>query len=132
MVSKKLQELINREEVSAEDFALKIGVGKSSIYKILRGDTKKITNSLAEKINNAFPNYSIEDLLSYNLDTKLENQKPELFLIKEGIKVDTKEVSLFVVNNHIEMISSEPLFNEWVKNLKKDAIIEFLESKQKK
>ncbi|WP_346881344.1 hypothetical protein [uncultured Algibacter sp.] len=68
----KLQKIIDELEITPEHFSLNIGVGKSSIYKVLRGDTKKITKTLAEKINAFYPQFSISKLLSLNHKTQLD------------------------------------------------------------
>lgn len=71
----ELQKIINELGITPEEFSLKIGVGKSSIYKVLRGDTKKITKNLAIKISTVYPEYTVNELLSLNFKQKLENSE---------------------------------------------------------
>lgn len=66
MVGSRIESLITNLALTPEEFADNIGVGKSTIYKLIRGDTKKITVSMAKKINSAFPEYSVDFLLSFN------------------------------------------------------------------
>ncbi len=105
--------------INKEQATIRIAVNRKSLSELEKKELEKLFDSKSTGIEKG----SL-------LDEKEINK--ELFLIKDGVKIDTRDVSLFVVKNHNEMINSEPLFNEWVKNLKKDAIIEFLESKQKR
>lgn len=66
MVGEHLNNILTSLAVTPEDFADSIGVGKSTIYKLLRGDTKKFTVSMAKKISEVYGEYSIEYLLSLN------------------------------------------------------------------
>ncbi|GAB4165645.1 MAG: hypothetical protein Tsb0033_27460 [Winogradskyella sp.] len=65
MVAEKFQSLLIALKLTPEEFSEQIGVGKSSVYKLLRGETKSITLNMARKISNQF-DYSIEYLLSFN------------------------------------------------------------------
>ena len=84
----ELQKIINELEITPEEFSLKIGVGKSSIYKVLRGDTKKITKNFAMKINSAYPQFSVNALLSLNFKQKLETSNSDTLEV-----IDTNNVS---------------------------------------
>lgn len=66
MVGEKLDQLLTSLAITPEDFADEINVGKSAIYKLLRGDTKKITVLMAKKINQRYPQFSVEYLRSLN------------------------------------------------------------------
>ncbi|TGV01320.1 hypothetical protein [Flavivirga rizhaonensis] len=74
MLSEKIEKLIHELQLSPEEFGNKINVGKSSIYKLLRGDIKKLTSKMAAKINSAFPEYSLEYLNGLNYDTLEPNK----------------------------------------------------------
>ena len=93
MVGDNLASLLNELQLTPEEFGDKVGVGKSPIYKLLRGDTKKITRRMAERMNLVFPQYEIDYLLSlnYNQETKTDNditQYSEEYL--EKINNDSK------------------------------------------
>lgn len=124
MIDKKLQVIINQLELTPEEFSIKIGVGKSSIYKILRGDTKKITRTLAEKINSAFPQYTIKELLSYNYSTLSDTKTNEpgsvyngsLFkLVYETILYHDDLMKIEQYKNHIDNIVNIKLSKSGVK-----------------
>ena len=90
-----------------------MGVGKSSIYKILRGDTRKITVSFAKKINIVYPQYTVENLLRYNYDTNStpENEIKNILLEKDGITLTVEEIALFVLKNEEEFMSIRAFSN---------------------
>ncbi|CAL2085320.1 helix-turn-helix transcriptional regulator [Tenacibaculum sp. 190524A02b] len=69
MVKDKFRNLLDELGVTPEEFGVKIGVGKSGIYKILRGDTKKISDKLSKKISEVYPQYSYEHIKSFNYTT---------------------------------------------------------------
>ena len=58
MLSVKFRSLLIELKLNPEDFGNKIGAGKSSVYKLLRGDTKKVTRSMAKRISFVFPQFS--------------------------------------------------------------------------
>ena len=93
MTKDKFRHFINSINYTPEAFAEKIGVGKSGVYKILRGDTKKISFSLAEKINQSFPEYSIEYFLEMNNITENE------FIVKGDNKIEVQKVVDIVLDN---------------------------------
>lgn len=74
MTGENFNNLIVKTGLTPEQFSQHIDVGKSTVYKIIRGDTKKISMSMANKINKAFPQFSVEYILTLN-DTN-ENKAP--------------------------------------------------------
>ncbi|MEM7487082.1 MAG: helix-turn-helix domain-containing protein [Bacteroidota bacterium] len=81
-----LQDILNDIGISGTDFAQAIGVGKNAVYKLLRGDTKKITPDMAKKINNKYPQYAINFLLGLNRikkDTSNQNEDLASFVVNE-------------------------------------------------
>jgi plasmid maintenance system antidote protein VapI len=100
MLSIKFKSLLTELKLTPEDFGNKIGVGKSSIYKLLRGDTKKITRAMAEKISGVFPQYTPQYLVELNFDTKKDIiDTPEIFMEKEGIRFTENEVVDWLCKN---------------------------------
>lgn len=121
MVGKKLDEILNELKITPEEFGLHIGVGKSSIYKILRGDIKKITKNFAKKVNKKFPQYSVDYLLSLNYEVFCEDIEAteEEKLTEDEIKIVSKVVLL-----KEKQILKVPFFNKWLKEKKLEAKLE--------
>jgi transcriptional regulator with XRE-family HTH domain len=112
MASQILSNIINELGISPEDFSSSIGVGKSSVYKILRGDTKKISLSMAKKINKAFPQYSTIELLKNEKRTL--NDTNEVYLLKDGVSIKDFEVIDWIVKNEKVLIDNSPYFKLWL------------------
>jgi len=129
MVKDKFGDLLNELKLTPEEFGVKINIGKSSIYKILRGDTKKITKKLAEKIHHQFPNYSIAYLLSFNfLKTEKASIKeyPSELLTEEEIKI-VSDVILLKEAQILEI----PFFKKWLKEKVLEGKLEVYEKYEK-
>lgn len=122
MVGKNLDEILNELKITPEDFGLKIGVGKSSIYKILRGDIKKVTKKFAEKVNKIYPQYTIDYLLSFNYNSLDEDFDKEEQLTEEEIKIVSRVVLL-----KEKQILKIPFFKKWLKEKKLEAKLEVYE-----
>ncbi|MDD7888042.1 hypothetical protein [Flavivirga sp. 57AJ16] len=113
-LSKKIERLINELQLSPEKFGDKIGAGKSSIYKLLRGDTKKLTSKMAAKINSAFPQYSLEYLNGLNYDTSKDNTKEPDPNYK---KIGQKEIDFIIEaleNNFDELMDNRRFKKEFL------------------
>lgn len=93
MVKDKFRHFINGLGVSPETFANKIGVGKSGIYKILRGDVQKISVSLAKKINQIYPQYTVEYVLSLN------NVSTDELVFKGETKIEVQKIVDIITDN---------------------------------
>ena len=109
MVGRELQKIINEVGLSPENFAEKIGVTKGGLYKVIGGDTKKITPALAKKISKAYPKYSVQDLLALN-------HKSE-FVLDESILSDKDKLSQlarFLLENHDELMK-DAAFEGYIK-----------------
>ncbi len=55
----RLQRLIEKENMSRQEFALKINVSPATVSRLLRGHIRPSSNML-EKIKAAFPEYSMD------------------------------------------------------------------------
>lgn len=127
MVSTEFEKLLKELKLSPEDFGLAIGVGKSSIYKILRGDTKKITKNLAQKINFKFPQYTIEYLVSLNfLGEGVKARDEEEILTAEEIKIVSR---VFLLKE--KQILDVPFFKKWLKEKELKAKLEVYKDVEK-
>ena len=102
----KFKKLLNKLQVSPEKFGDNIGVGKSSIYKIIRGDTKKITESFADKVISVYPEFTKEYLLSFNFEDLLPNkdsiEKRDDYLLN---KIENKTLEV------LDMIDKEKIIS---------------------
>lgn len=107
MLIEELKKILIELKVTPEEFANNIGVGKSAIYKLLRGDTKKLTKNLAEKINAVYPNYQIDYLVSLNYPKKGNVVLQEQGIIKDGVCFSLDEVISFVVENEEELMKNK-------------------------
>lgn len=126
MVGSSLQEIINKSGLSPEDFAEEINYGKSSIYKVLRGDTKKISPKLATKISKKFPEYSREYLLSLNEKDKLGHLSGKIknaVVLNEGLikRQDELHSLAFFLNNNYEELVNDPVFKMFIDRVKAEA-----------
>ncbi len=129
MLPQKLQNLLDELQLSPEEFGDKIDVGKSSIYKLLRGDTKKLTSRMATKINNAFPNFSLDYLNGLNYDTAGPKVYPSNEPGETYRELHQKEIDFVtwaMKNNYDQLMTDEPFrkefvfrANEWVHNFPK-------------
>ena len=97
MISDHVRKIINKAGLSPEEFATTLGVGKSSIYKLLRGDTHKLTVRMARKISSKYPDYTVESLLSLNGEDRL------------GLD----EMVVHVIENE-EIFLNHPTFKAWL------------------
>jgi len=122
MVQDQIQEILDELKMTPEDFGKAIGVGKSSVYKLLRGDTKKITKNFARKINAVFSKYSVEYLLSLNYQSRSVNADDEEKLTDEEIKVVSRVILL-----KEKQILEVPFFKKWLKEKKLAAKVEVYE-----
>lgn len=130
MVQEKFEKLLIDLRLTPDEFSKIIGVGKSSIYKILRGDTKKITRLLAKKINSKFDKYSIDDLLSFNFDS--QPKEKELIYKNENEKVSfsVNEIIDIVLENE-ELFMSKKSFSNLIEIKVSKRIAEITSSREK-
>ena len=77
MTSENFKLFLDDLNLTPEEFGNKIGTGNSGIYKILRGDTKKISNKLCNKILEAFPQFTLSDIKALNSSQKVIKLKEE-------------------------------------------------------
>jgi len=99
LVGHKLENLLIALAVTPEEFASNISVGKSSIYKILRGDTKKLTVSMAKKISEAYPQYSVDFLLEMNKSVQNSDVGENYFEPKAKSIPVTQPLEIFETKN---------------------------------
>ncbi len=136
----ELKKIIDKLEITPEEFSLNIGVGKSSVYKVLRGDTKKITKTLAEKVNLFYPEYTINDLLSLNQsksssDTNKSEEKKLSGQNSNQLSEEHKRIisNAFLLNRREVMdipIVKDVIENERLKT-KIDILMEIKDKKEK-
>ncbi len=105
MVNGKFKAFIEELELTPEELSAKLGVGKSGIYKILRGDTKKISDKLSRRIVAVFPQYSFEQI-------KKLNQAEEFIQIEgEKGKIDVQKLVDIVVENKDKFMQNEEFYS---------------------
>lgn len=109
MLRQKIEKLLQELKLTPEEFSTTVKVGKSSIYKLLRGDTKRITKNLAEKINSEFPQYSVEELLALNFEEIQEKVKDTIFIKSLNKEISTEELAILVAKN-IDKLKKEKVF----------------------
>lgn len=114
MVQTEIKNLLIKLEVTPEQFGENIGVGKSTVYKLLRGDTKKITTGFAKKINAFYKEITIESLLSYNFNSEIENDTKSNTVREDQLKYTTgldqfskDQIAVYLINNHEEFTKSK-------------------------
>jgi len=127
MIGANLELLLNELELTPEEFGDAVGVGKSPIYKLLRGDVKKITKRMAQRINNAFPQYEVDYLLSFNFkkierknvaDSELDNAFFEQTILNDQEKIHPQLLTLFekaVLLREDELLDSN-VISTWLAN----------------
>ncbi|MEM7485841.1 MAG: helix-turn-helix transcriptional regulator [Bacteroidota bacterium] len=94
MIGQSINAILVDLTLTPEEFADQIGVGKSTIYKIIRGDTKKITKNMAEKISNIFPQYSVHFLMSLNSQKSYPANEDYFKSLKNGDENYTKSTTI--------------------------------------
>jgi len=123
MVGTSLESLIKELKLTPEEFGEAVGVGKSPIYKLLRGDVKKITKRMAERINNAFPEYEIDYLLSFNFsendkDPQVDTSPMNQIVLNEDEKLPPTIINLFekaVLLKEEDLLESQ-IISTWLSN----------------
>jgi predicted transcriptional regulator len=107
MIGHKLKLLLNEIHHTPEEFANKIEVGKSAIYKILRGDTKKISDKMASKITMAFPQYDLEYIKKMNFDTSHD----DFIKIEDQGQIEVQKIVDIIIDNYDKFESNEDFKN---------------------
>ena len=115
------QLIIKKEKLTPTEFGDKIAMGKSGVYKVLKGETKKLRRSSAENINKVFPRYSVEALMLMDdlvdsSEKKLEYiQHEDNVAIKAGTSgiVTISEIVDFLVRNK-DQVEKDQKFNLYI------------------
>ena len=127
IISDFIYKILDEFVLTPEEFGKSLNIGKSSVYKLLRGDTKKITKSMALKISSVYPKYTVESLLSLNrgliLDNKLESVD---YVEKNGVKFTLREIAEIFVDN-IDKFENEKIIKMYVNSIKAKERIKILE-----
>lgn len=123
MVKEKFRTFLTEIQLTPEEFSATIGVGKSAVYKILRGDTKKISERLAQKIHKNFPKYTVDYLKSFNYN---DNQLNVISTANGTIEVG--KIVDIILTNYDKFLANEN-FKTLLKNHAKKEILNFLEKK---
>ncbi len=124
MVKDKFKAFLIEIKHTPEEFSLAIGMGKSAVYKILRGDTKKISDKLAKKIYEKFPKYTVSYLKSFNYE------KDEMNIIRgtDG-NIEVHKIVDIILANYDKFLANEN-FTTILNNYAKKEILNFLEKKK--
>lgn len=114
MTGTNLNAFLTYIETTPEEFSKRIGVGKSAIYKILRGDTKKITVAMARKMNIGYKDYSTEYFLTLNnkditISDTTDNDNSEQRLFSREDIIENKNGNTFMSLPDGSMIIQVPL-----------------------
>lgn len=125
MTKDKLRHLINTLGLTPESFATSLDVGKSGIYKILRGETKKISSNLARKITTKYTQYSYDEIMSFN------NIDENELIFKGSSKIEVQKIVDIIMDNIEKFKDNEDfksilkehtltIFDEYKKSLEKN------------
>ena len=79
-----IRDVFLEENLTAIEFMEKTHISRQTVYKLLSGKCAKITRATAIKINKAFPQYSINDIMEGNKRefNKQKNAKEDLLIAK--------------------------------------------------
>ncbi|MEN1784653.1 MAG: helix-turn-helix transcriptional regulator [Bacteroidota bacterium] len=114
MIGDAFKAFIISQGLSPEEFADKLSVGKSSIYKIIGGQTKKISFEMAKKINKVFQ-VPIEEVLQMNTKTSSAAEATNPAGVKGLSPADKTTISsAFLL--HEEEVVEIPVVKLWLKN----------------
>lgn len=130
----RIQQIMNREKVSASVFADSIGVQRSSISHIISGRNKP-SLEFVQKILSSYPKYKAEWLIMGigNIDTLNTPETPNKSTFKASSE-DSKDLfnSPTISDKQAESIISEPVkstsINEIPVHPKQESIIKSVES----
>lgn len=101
----RINVILTENNINGAKLASILGLGKSGIYKILRGDTNKLQVETIDLINNKFPQYSKEWL------------RGEESVLKKPLNEDTNKMIEDLVLNNEEALMNNEVFKAWF-NLK--------------
>ena len=150
-IGKNIKFLRKRLKLSQNDLAEKLSMTRQQIANYEKGDTS-IPFASIYKMSEIF-NISLDDLISNNLqhsfildDENVKEKKileinqinslknndkpPELFLLKNNVKVSHKEIVSYFIMNFDTFMENE-LIKLKVSNLVKDGVIDYLEKNVK-
>lgn len=93
----KILHILTTEGISEKQFADTLKTDVSWVYKLIRGDVKKIQHRTIKKINNAYPNYSVQWLKES--ESHKDGSDQERQVLQKFDKIQLKEVAYYVVTN---------------------------------
>ncbi len=67
-VENKIRKILADKKLTGASFAKALGLGKSGVYKMLRGETNKMNTETAKLISEKFPEYSYDWLIGNDVD----------------------------------------------------------------
>ena len=118
-LGERINQILVENNINGAKFADITGIGKSGVYKILRGETKKLKPETVDVIIQKFPKYTKEWLLGAQKDTS----KSSLY------DYSPKEIITYIYDN-IEVFKKETAYKILMDNELKDRKIEELELKK--
>ena len=103
-----IQDILTEKGLKIEQFATKIDSVPTTLYAILKGKTERISRSLAHKINNVYPEYTIEFLREEDEETVIPIKK--IKLNKRSTSLTLQYLAVLVANNE-EDLMQEKIFS---------------------
>ena len=125
MIKDKLRHLIISLGLTPEDFAEDIGVGKSGIYKILRGETKKISSTLARKIEAKYSQFTYEEIMSFN------NLSDDELIFKGDTKIEVQKI-VDIITDNLSKFKGNADFQDILKQYHLETLNEYRRTLEKK
>ena len=117
-LTERITKILTEQRISAAVLAETAGIGKSAMYRIIRGETSKISTKTAIRIETKFPQYSFEWLTKEEVPEKSEKVRSEnstsdgeIGLIKEGVKFNKEELALHFAINEDEFMKMKIFSN---------------------
>ncbi|XRE42373.1 hypothetical protein ACIVBQ_000577 [Tenacibaculum discolor] len=100
MVKDNFRKLLDSLNLSPEEFANELNIGKSGVYKILRGETKKVSDGLAKKISERFSELSYEEI-------KNLNKTEDVIVLKDDGEIEVQKIVDIVIDNYSKFESNK-------------------------
>lgn len=120
-LKERIAKILLDEKITVVDFSTSIGVLQSNIYKVTRGETKKIQLKTAKKINSVYPKYSIDWILN---GVNKNSLVPEINLSEKDTK-HLNQIAQFIESNEFDLMQV-PTFRLWLKTKIQEGVIEVL------
>lgn len=116
-----LNQLLIDENLTVEELAEKTQTSVSSLYRAIKGETKKLHNTTVEKITKVYPVLNekfniLKRVDSISSDTEKTYVKGEIVLIPRQKVITIDEMVSFLSKNYDECLQNEKFFL-WTKNI---------------